>query len=95
MATTKPLLTFEQARERLNVAKSTLWLLLQTGRIRGARKVGAGRGAWRIDADGLEAFIHEQDQPAPPTARPIAPPVRAIDADADLELPPVAERRFA
>jgi excisionase family DNA binding protein len=80
------LLTFEQARTRLNIGKSTLYELLERGKLRAA-KIGGG---WRIEPADLEAFIESKKRGALPAT------TVAVSAafDADDDLPPVQVQRF-
>ncbi len=49
----KPLLTLNEAADRLNISRSTMLRWLKAGKIPSAK---LGRG-WRIDPDDLDRFI--------------------------------------
>jgi excisionase family DNA binding protein len=69
----RPLLTIRDVAQRLTIAPSTAYALIQSGKIVGHR-IGVGRGAIRVDEEDLETFLESCRSSPRPAPRRKAPP---------------------
>ncbi|WP_145383197.1 helix-turn-helix domain-containing protein [Botrimarina mediterranea] len=73
---TTPLFTVAMVAERLRVSRTTVYQLVESGKL-AAHRVGGGRGAIRVSEEQLAEYLHascsqanaSQPAPKPPTRR--------------------------
>jgi excisionase family DNA binding protein len=73
----QPLLTVAMVAERLHVSRTTIYQLVESGRLR-VHRIGSGRGAIRISEDQLVEYLQGSCSEAPKNQQAPKPPARRL-----------------
>ncbi|TWT96127.1 Helix-turn-helix domain protein [Botrimarina colliarenosi] len=74
---TPPLLTVAMVAERLRVSRTTVYQLVESGKL-GAHRIGGGRGAIRVSEDELAAYLQRCRDTAANNTQAPKPPARRL-----------------